>query len=69
MQTAWANFAKNPQAGPGWAQYPEVGYFYSDLGSQMLNGKMVPVLSEVKAELLDTRCALYTEFYAQTTWT
>jgi cholinesterase len=27
MQKAWADFAKDPQQGPGWAQHPEVGVF------------------------------------------
>ncbi len=25
MQTTWANFAKDPTAGPGWPQWPKVG--------------------------------------------
>ena len=69
MQTAWANFAKNPTKGPGWAQYPEVGYLYSNLGSQMLDGKKVGLLSQVNASVLDTRCGLYDLVYRETAWT
>lgn len=58
MQTAWADFAKDPIGGPGW---PEVGLNDSVaiLGTAGGTG-----MSVVGAEGLDARCALYTEVYA-----
>jgi len=58
MQGAWADFAKNPDAGPGWAKWPEVRV----LGAA--NGNATEV--NVQAEVLDQRCALYTAIYAAT---
>jgi hypothetical protein len=46
MQRVWANFAKNPQAGPPWPQYPSVAVL----------GTMGRTVTTVPAAKLDTRC-------------
>ena len=53
MQTAWASFAKNPVAGPGWDQVPRV----AALGS---NGVLKTI---VNAGTLDRNCPLYRAYY------
>jgi hypothetical protein len=55
MQRVWANFAKNPQAGPPWPQYPSVAVL----------GTMKQTVTTVPAAELDTRCPFlnpYLEF-------
>lgn len=47
MQRVWANFAKNPFAGPPWPRYPAVGVL----------GTMNHTEFAVSATDLDTRCA------------
>ncbi|MAD87569.1 MAG: hypothetical protein CL912_31815 [Deltaproteobacteria bacterium] len=60
MQTAWANFAKNPQKGPGW---PKLGSnFGLELGSLGRNGGSgevtIPLIS------VDAVCAIYAPIIA-----
>ena len=55
MQTAWANFAKNPAVGPGWDKVNTPGG--KDLGHFNYNGKLI--LDTPK--FLDRNCALYQE--------
>ena len=56
MQTAWADFAKDPTAGPiGWAQYPLVNVLGPEATEKRVN-----------ASVLDARCALYREVYEAT---
>jgi carboxylesterase type B len=57
MQTAWANFAKDPSGGPGWANWPEVGVLEAAGGEA--------VETSVEAGALDQRCALYAAIYAE----
>lgn len=55
MQMVWANFAKNPQAGPPWPGYPSVAVL----------GTMNQTVTTVPAAELDTRCPFlnpYLEF-------
>lgn len=55
MQRVWANFAKNPQAGPPWPGYPSVAVL----------GTMNQTVTTVPAAELDTRCPFlnpYLEF-------
>ena len=47
MQGVWANFAKNPQAGPPWPQYPSVAVL----------GTMNRTVTTVPAAELDTQCS------------
>ena len=52
MQGVWANFAKNPQAGLPWPQYPSVAVL----------GTMNQTVTTVPAAELDTRCPLLDPF-------
>ena len=52
MQQAWADFAKDPIAGPGWKEYPDVSIFESSSEEKIAN-----------AMTLDTRCGVYREVY------
>ncbi|KAF2111203.1 carboxylesterase [Lophiotrema nucula] len=55
MMKAWADFAKDPTQGPGWAQAPRIGVF---------GGDGQPVFQEVDAEAVDQgRCAQYKVIY------
>ncbi|KAJ6783124.1 hypothetical protein PWT90_07159 [Aphanocladium album] len=62
MQKIWADFAKNPKAGPGWAQVPSV---------QVLGGGARPGESDdgriasvtVQSSDIDARCGIYEPFY------
>jgi carboxylesterase 2 len=57
MQTAWANFAKNPIGGPGW---PRLGTnFGIELGDLIGNGEQTIPLASV-----DYICALYAPIIA-----
>lgn len=47
MQSVWASFAKNPNAGPPWPPYPSVAVL----------GTMHQTVTTVPAEDLDTRCS------------
>lgn len=47
MQKAWADFAKDPEAGPGWDQTPAVG---------MLNGVTADITTRPEAGDLDKGC-------------
>ncbi|KAM3444097.1 hypothetical protein NHJ13734_001576 [Beauveria thailandica] len=62
IQKAWANFARNPAAGPGWDSAPSV---------QLLGGGATPgendqnrvVSTTVEANVVDSRCGLYKSIY------
>lgn len=61
MQASWANFAKDPKRGPGFANVPAVGVWGNGVGlkgdgSGRLN-------STVQSGVLDRRCALYRPLY------
>ena len=51
--SAWANFAKHPMQGPGWAQLPML----ADIG---VNGT---VETSIPASGVDARCALFDPIY------
>ncbi|KAG5933384.1 hypothetical protein E4U60_004502 [Claviceps pazoutovae] len=61
MQTAWANFIKDPQKGPGWAQSPSVAFIGKaarDTGNgQNAKAASDPIVSG-SALYLDRRCFL-----------
>ncbi|KAG6266966.1 hypothetical protein E4U47_005504 [Claviceps purpurea] len=61
MQTAWANFIKDPQKGPGWAQSPSVA-FIGKAARDTGNGQNAKVASDPivsgSALWLDRRCFL-----------
>ena len=54
MQTAWANFAKNPSGGPGWPEYGSSG-FTANLGAPENPTGMSPI----SGSTLDQSCAIY----------
>ena len=63
MQTAWANFAKDPMTGPGWPSYGSKAGVnpagVADLGAFGSDGvTMIPEYD------IDYRCPLYAELYA-----
>ncbi|KAL3440160.1 Carboxylesterase [Aspergillus insuetus] len=58
MQKAWADFAKDPAAGPGWGGVTDVGV----LGG--LGGDGVETVVTVGQEVVDGRCAFFDELYA-----
>lgn len=61
MQKAWADFAKDPYAGPGWSMIGTNGGV--DLGVLGANGSIgVTVIPE---EEVDTNCRKYDEFFSQ----
>lgn len=62
MQKAWADFAKNPQRGPGWDQEPKMGLFRLG-GSEETRG----VLKTVDPGDVDARCALFQALFATQT--
>jgi carboxylesterase type B len=63
MQKAWADFAKDPEKGPGWRMVPEVARFGGGFRPGLpVEGKAV---LEVVGEDLDKRCALYKDFYTR----
>ncbi|KAJ0413140.1 Carboxylesterase [Aspergillus carlsbadensis] len=58
MQKAWADFAKDPAAGPGWGAVTDVGV----LGAWGEDGPVT--VRTVGGEVVDSRCALFEELYA-----
>ncbi|KAK1640442.1 Alpha/Beta hydrolase protein [Colletotrichum phormii] len=66
MQTAWANFAKNPTNGPGvpaWTQFSGMPGSM-DLGN--LGGVLGDGVSMIDSKVVDSRCNLFDASYAKT---
>ncbi|KAL2879708.1 hypothetical protein SGCOL_005038 [Colletotrichum sp. CLE4] len=66
MQTAWANFAKNPTNGPGvpvWTQFSGMPGAM-DLGN--LGGVLGDGVSMIDSKVVDSRCNLFDASYAMT---
>ncbi|KAK5113471.1 hypothetical protein LTR85_010899 [Meristemomyces frigidus] len=60
MQTAWANFAKNPTTtGPGWGKYNALGANVACIGCQGSSGQ-----SPILAATIDGPCAILDAAYA-----
>ncbi|KAE8420530.1 Carboxylesterase [Aspergillus pseudocaelatus] len=62
IQKTWADFAKNPSAGPGWETVPRVGIFGDGPkteGDDVTQG----LFQTVDAKELDGRCQLYQGLY------
>jgi hypothetical protein len=55
MQTAWANFAKNPATGPGWDKVGSLDG--KDLGHFNYNGELI----QDSSEFVNRNCGLYQE--------
>ena len=59
MQTAWANFAKNPTQGPGWPRWESTVRDLADIGANGASGEM-----DIDPALVDGRCPIYAPVYA-----
>ncbi|KAK2868067.1 hypothetical protein FQN49_003188 [Arthroderma sp. PD_2] len=55
LQKLWADFVKDPQAGPGWKQYPEVG---------VLKGVKSKAIPTEDVRKLDSICGEWNKVYA-----
>ncbi|KAG5932272.1 hypothetical protein E4U53_001398 [Claviceps sorghi] len=69
MQTAWADFIKNPHKGPGWAPFPEValiGTRNDGVGGRAGSGAAKRFVS-VSPKRLDLRCQLMDGMYNELT--
>ncbi|KAJ5114457.1 hypothetical protein NUU61_000216 [Penicillium alfredii] len=62
MQTAWADFAKDPVKGPGWKQDPQVAVFGDGVKAGM-SAEGRNALRVVDSGFMDRRCRLYQELY------
>ncbi|KAL3444275.1 Alpha/Beta hydrolase protein [Aspergillus insuetus] len=62
LQTAYADFAKSPTAGPGWPQVPTVGVF-GDGVRPGIEEEGLKALTTIPSEVLDVRCPLYYPVY------
>jgi len=54
MQGAWADFAKNPSAGPGWPKVGSAAADIADLGGNGSSGEY-----QIPTSAIDGSCALY----------
>lgn len=59
MQTAWANFAKDPAAGPGWPILGSAELDVGDLGGDGAFGEY-----DIGAEGIDRACPVYAALLA-----
>ncbi|KAJ9657317.1 hypothetical protein H2201_008221 [Coniosporium apollinis] len=59
MQTAWANFAKDPAKGPGWPKLRSQVLDLQDLGGRGSSGGF-----NIAEEAVDFRCAIYAPIIA-----
>ncbi|KAL9625262.1 MAG: hypothetical protein Q9160_000664 [Pyrenula sp. 1 TL-2023] len=64
MQTAWADFAKDPAAGPGWTQVDAAGAgkYIADIGG-VVGGTSYQLITEQE---IDERCVLFQPIYDAT---
>ncbi|KAL2841724.1 Alpha/Beta hydrolase protein [Aspergillus pseudoustus] len=64
LQTAYADFAKDPTVGPGWNQVPTIGVF-GDGVRPGIDESGLEALTTIPSEILDVRCPLYYPVYDQ----
>lgn len=62
MQKMWADFAKDPSNGPGWAQAPKVSIFGAGVRAGE-SGAGKPVMTVRHPGSIDRRCFLYKGIY------
>lgn len=62
IQTAWANFAKDPMAGPGWKALDATSDEIACLGCD--GGSGVQIMA---ASVVDSRCEQYAPLYTAST--
>ncbi|RDA84162.1 hypothetical protein CP532_4537 [Ophiocordyceps camponoti-leonardi (nom. inval.)] len=63
MQKMWADFAKNPHRGPGWAQAPLLSHLGAGVRAGGRQGEGEPIMRVVKPGRIDARCRLFTPIY------
>ena len=59
MQTAWASFAKNPAAGPGWVRYGSTPLSLANLGGEGDRDS----ITLVNPQVVDSRCSVFSDAY------
>ncbi len=60
VQTAWASFAKNPTAGPGWPRYSRsTPLSLADLGGQGARDS----ITMIDPQVVDSRCSVFSDAY------
>ncbi|KAJ3039050.1 hypothetical protein HDV00_012680 [Rhizophlyctis rosea] len=65
LMSAWARFAKNPTAGPGWKRYSGVSGRKDVQGIQgRVNGTSSVLFDGVDASVIDETCGIYKPLYA-----
>ena len=62
VQTAWASFAKNPAAGPGWPRYGSTLLSLADLGGQGARD----AITMIDPQEADSRCSVFSDAYDPT---
>ena len=62
VQTAWASFAKNPAAGPGWPRYRSTLLSLADLGGQGARDS----ITMIDPQVVDSRCSVFSDAYDPT---
>ncbi|KAK3313371.1 Alpha/Beta hydrolase protein [Apodospora peruviana] len=59
MQTAWASFAKNPAAGPGWPKYGSESLSLANLGGEGARDS----ITMADPGVVDSRCWVFSDAY------
>lgn len=59
MQTAWANFAKDPAAGPGWVKYGSTAASLANVGGEGSRDS----ITLIDPVVVDSRCHVFDEAY------
>jgi carboxylesterase type B len=59
MQKAWADFAKEPNRGPGWEMVPKIGGFGSSATADVDDNARWEVFAVIDTGDVDGRCGLY----------
>ena len=62
MQKTWADFAKDPMQGPGWAKWPTVGVLGVGDGKGGVSKNVTEMMAGYAG--VDARCAIYQPVYA-----
>ncbi|KAK5994634.1 Cholinesterase [Cladobotryum mycophilum] len=63
MQKVWADFAKDPSRGPGWAAVPQISIFGGGVRPGGDDGTGKPVMEVGDPTNIDKRCLLYKDIY------
>lgn len=63
MQKAWADFAKNPAGGPGWASVPKIAVLGAGVRPGGNDGTGKPTITVQDPTSIDSKCFLYQALY------